>query len=99
VRIGQSENPSFCYRKNTGDRAGKEVVQLLLSDGFAGITPTLKGLKQFAKYHCNRAKTGAGCSNWGKKIFLLLALTAGASSSPGVFDGRVRGLQRNFDWK
>ena len=35
--------------KNTGDRAGKEVVQLYLSKRFASVTPPLKRLKRFAK--------------------------------------------------
>ena len=35
--------------KNTGDRAGKEVVQLYLNEQAASITPPLKRLKRFAK--------------------------------------------------
>ena len=35
--------------KNTGDRGGKEVVQLYLTQKFAIITPPVKRLKRFAK--------------------------------------------------
>jgi beta-glucosidase len=35
--------------KDTGDRAGKEVVQLYLTQKFATVTPPVKRLKRFAK--------------------------------------------------
>src|SRR5277367_4508929 len=35
--------------KNTGDRAGREIVQLYLNEQAASITPPLKRLKRFAK--------------------------------------------------
>ncbi len=35
--------------KNTGEREGKEVVELYLSKRFASVTPPLKRLKRFAK--------------------------------------------------
>src|SRR5258708_20870825 len=35
--------------KNSGGRAGKEVVQLYLNERFASVTPPLKRLKRFAK--------------------------------------------------
>jgi beta-glucosidase len=35
--------------KNGGDRAGKEVVQLYLSDLYASVTPSVKKLKRFEK--------------------------------------------------
>ena len=35
--------------KNTGDRAGKEVVQLYVNDKVASITPSIKKLRDFTK--------------------------------------------------
>src|SRR5271163_4964253 len=43
--------------KNTGDRAGKEVVQLYLNEEAASITPPLKRLKRFAKIQLQAGET------------------------------------------
>lgn len=85
--------------KNTGDRAGKEVVQVYLSQRFASVTPPMKRLKRFAKVMLQPGE--------GRK--LSFALTADDLSfiglentrvvEPGTFDVLVGGLHQSFDWK
>src|SRR6266478_2524581 len=85
--------------KNTGDRAGKEVVQVYLSQRFASVTPPLKRLKRFAKVALQP----------GESRKLSFALTADDLSfiglenkrvvEPGTFDVLVGGLHQSFEWK
>ena len=85
--------------KNTGDRAGKEVVQVYLSQRFASVTPPLKRLKRFAKVALQS----------GESRKLSFALTADDLSfiglenkrvvEPGTFDVLVGGLHQSFEWK
>jgi beta-glucosidase len=85
--------------KNTGDRAGKEVVQVYLSQRFASVTPPVKRLKRFAKVALQPGE--------GRK--LSFALTADDLSfiglentrvvEPSNFDVLVGGLHQSFDWK
>jgi beta-glucosidase len=85
--------------KNTGSRAGKEVVQLYLNERFASVTPPLKRLKRFAKVLLQ-----AGDSR--KIIFELTnddLSFVGADNKrvvePGIFDVRIGGLQQTFEYK
>ncbi|MDZ7338778.1 MAG: glycoside hydrolase family 3 C-terminal domain-containing protein [candidate division KSB1 bacterium] len=48
MRRGDSLSVSVTIQ-NTGKRAGKEVVQLYLSDLYASVTPSVRRLKRFAK--------------------------------------------------
>jgi beta-glucosidase len=85
--------------KNTGDRAGKEVVQVYLSQRVASVTPPVKRLKRFAKVMLQP----------GESRKLSFALTADDLSfiglentrvvEPGTFDVLVGGLHQSFDWK
>jgi len=85
--------------KNTGDRPGKEVVQLYLSKRFASVTPPLKRLKRFAKLALQP----------GESRKLSFALTADDLSfiglenkrvvESGTFDVLVGGLHQSFEWK
>ncbi len=85
--------------KNSGDRAGKEVVQVYLSQRVASVTPPLKRLKRFAKVTLQP----------GENRNLSFALTADDLSfiglentrvvEPGTFDVLVGGLHQSFEWK
>ena len=85
--------------KNTGDRAGKEVVQAYLSQRVASVTQPVKRLKRFAKVMLQP----------GESRKLNFALTADDLSfiglentrvvEPGTFDVLVGGLHQSFDWK
>ena len=43
--------------KNTGDREGKEVVQLFISDLYASVTPDVKRLRGFEKVNLKPGET------------------------------------------
>ncbi len=85
--------------KNSGDRAGKEVVQLFLNERFASVTPPLKRLKRFAKVLLQPGES--------RHVFFELASDdlsfIGADNNrvvePGVFDVKIGGLQQSFEWK
>jgi beta-glucosidase len=85
--------------KNSGDRAGKEVVQLFLNERFASVTPPLKRLKRFAKVLLQPGES--------RHVFFELASDdlsfIGADNKrvvePGVFDVKIGGLQQSFEWK
>ncbi len=48
--LNENEDLSFSFSiKNIGDRAGKEVVQIYISDEYASITPPVKRLRAFRK--------------------------------------------------
>ena len=55
LKKGESINISVKV-KNTGKRAGKEVVQLYLSDLYASVTPSVKRLKRFTKINLEPAE-------------------------------------------
>jgi beta-glucosidase len=85
--------------KNSGGRAGKEVVQLYLNERFASVTPPLKRLKRFAKVLLQPGE--------GRRVSFELTSDdlsfIGADNKrvvePGVFDVRIGGLQQSFEWK
>jgi beta-glucosidase len=85
--------------KNTGGRAGKEVVQLYLNERFASVTPPLKRLKRFAKVLLQPGES--------RQVFFELTSDdlsfIGADNKrvvePGVFDVKIGGLQQTFEWK
>ena len=85
--------------KNTGSRAGKEVVQLYLNERFASVTPPLERLKRFAKVSLQPGE--------GRKVSFELTSDdlsfIGADNKrvvePGVFDVKIGGLQQSFEWR
>ena len=85
--------------KNSGDRAGKEVVQLFLNERFASVTPPLKRLKRFAKVLLQPGES--------RHVFFELTSDdlsfIGADNKrvvePGVFDVKIGGLQQSFEWE
>ncbi len=85
--------------KNTGDRAGKEVVQVYLSQRSASVTPPRKRLKRFAKVALQPGESR-------KLSFALMAddlsfigLENKRVVEPGTFDVLVGGLHESFEWK
>ena len=85
--------------KNTGDRAGKEVVQVYLSQRVASVTPPVKRLKRFAKVALQPRESR-------KLSFLLTAddlsfigLQNKRVVESGTFDVLVGGLHQSFEWK
>ena len=85
--------------KNTGNRDGKEVVELYLSKHYATVTPPLKRLKRFAKVALQS----------GGELRVTFDLTTEDLSfigpdnrrilEPGEFDVEVGGLRKSFEWQ
>jgi beta-glucosidase len=85
--------------KNTGDRAGKEVVQLYLNERAASITPPLKRLKRFAKISLQPGESRRYTFELGTDDLSFINAENKRVVEPGVFDVRIGGLRQNFEWK
>jgi beta-glucosidase len=85
--------------KNTGDRAGKEVVQLYLSQQDASITPPLKRLKRFAKIQLQPGESRRYTFELTKEDLSFINAENKPVVEPGNFDIQIGGLKQTFAWK
>ncbi len=85
--------------KNTGARAGKEVVELYLNERFASITPPLKRLKRFAKISLGPGESHRCAFELVPEDLSFINAEDKRVVEPGVFDVRVGGLEQSFEWK
>ena len=85
--------------KNTGGRAGKEVVQLYLNERFASVTPPLKRLKRFAKVLLQPGESRQISFELRTEDLSFIGADNKRVVEPGVFDVRIGGLQQTFEWK
>jgi len=85
--------------KNTGGRAGKEVVQLYLNERFASVTPPLKRLKRFAKVMLQPGESRQISFELTPEDLSFIGADNKRVVEPGVFDVRIGGLQQTFEWK
>jgi len=85
--------------KNTGDRAGKEVVQLYLNEEDASITPPLKRLKRFAKYLLQPGETRRLRFELTSEDLSFVNTENKHVIEPGLFRVQIGGLTQTFDWK
>ncbi len=85
--------------KNVGDRPGKEVVQLYLSQRTASITPPIKRLKRFAKIALQPGDSHRLIFELGSDDLSFIGADKKRVTEPGTFDVRVGGLQQSFEWK
>ena len=85
--------------KNTGGRAGKEVVQLYLNERFASVTPPLKRLKRFAKVSLQPGESRQLSFELTSDDLSFIGADNKRVVEPGVFDVRIGGLQQTFEWK
>ena len=85
--------------KNTGSRAGKEVVQLYLKERFASVTPPLKRLKRFAKVLLQPGESRQVYFELTSDDLSFIGTDNKRVVEPGVFDVRIGGLQQTFEWK
>ena len=85
--------------KNSGDRAGKEVVQLYLNEHFASVTPPLKRLKRFAKVLLQPGESRQLSFELTSDDLSFIGADNQRVVEPGVFDVRIGGLQQSFEWK
>ena len=85
--------------KNTGGRAGKEVVQLYLNERVASVTPPLKRLKRFAKMLLQPGESRRVSFELTSDDLSFIGADNKRVVEPGVFDVRIGGLQQSFEWK
>jgi beta-glucosidase len=85
--------------KNTGQRAGKEVVQLYVSDLVASLSPAGKRLKRFAKVYLEPGQSKTLTFKLGPGDLSFI----GANNTPvverGEFEVTIAGLKERFDLK
>jgi len=85
--------------KNSGDRAGKEVVQLYLNERFASVTPPLKRLKRFAKVLLQPGESRQLSFELTSDDLSFIGADNKRVVEPGVFDVKIGGLQQSFEWR
>ena len=85
--------------KNSGERAGKEVVQLYLNERFASVTPPLKRLKRFAKVLLQPGESRQVSFELTSDDLSYIGADNKRVVEPGTFDVRIGGLQQTFEWK
>jgi beta-glucosidase len=85
--------------KNTGDRAGKEIVQLYLNEEAASITPPLKRLKRFAKLQLQPGESRRYTFELTSEDLSFINAENKPVVEPGVFDVQIGGLKKTFAWK
>jgi beta-glucosidase len=85
--------------KNAGDRPGKEVVELYVSERAASITPALKRLKRFAKISLQPSESHRFTFELGRDDLSFIGANNKRITEPGTFDIRVASLQQSFEWK
>ena len=77
---------------NTGDRAGKDVVQLYLRDEVATVTPSVRTLKRFAKVDLAPGETQTLTFALARDDFSFIGRDAAPVVEPGRFRLQVDGL-------
>jgi len=85
--------------RNTGDREGKEVVELYLSKRFASVTPPLRRLKRFAKIDLQPGETRRVSFELTSDDLSFVGLDRQRVVEPGIFDIHVGGETQSFEWK
>jgi beta-glucosidase len=85
--------------KNSGGRAGKEVVQLYLNERFASVTPPLKRLKRFAKVLLQPGESRQISFELTSDDLSFIGAENKRVVETGIFDVRIANLQQSFEWK
>ncbi|MCI0494701.1 glycoside hydrolase family 3 C-terminal domain-containing protein [candidate division KSB1 bacterium] len=82
--------------KNIGDRAGKEVVQLYLSDLYASVTPSVKKLKRFEKVALEPGETKTLNFILHETDLSFIGRDNKPVVEPGEFEVMIGGLKEKF---
>jgi beta-glucosidase len=85
--------------KNTGDRAGKEVIQLYLNEQAASITPPIKRLKRFAKIQLQPGEIRRYTFELGPEDLSFINAENKRVAEPGLFHVQIGGLKQSIEWK
>ncbi len=82
--------------QNTGQRAGKEVVRLYLSDLYASVTPSVRRLKRFAKVELGPGEEKIVRFTLHENDLSFIGLQNRPVVEPGEFAVRVGELEKIF---
>ena len=82
--------------KNTGDRDGKEVVQLFISDKVASITPPVKRLRGFEKVMLKKGESKEISFSIKARDLAFVGTENKWINEPGDFEVNVGGEKANF---
>lgn len=83
--------------KNTGSRAGKEVVQLYLSDLYASITPSIKRLRGFQKISLAAGESRIVRFTITEAEMAFVGIDNKWIVEPGTFEVQIAELKAQFD--
>lgn len=81
---------------NTGDRAGKEVVQLYIRDLIASISPSVKRLRGFEKIDLAAGASKTVTFDISSKDLAFIGIDNKWVTEPGEFEVQIGGLTQNF---
>jgi beta-glucosidase len=84
---------------NSGRRAGKEVVQLYVSDLVASLSPAGKRLKRFAKIYLTPGQSKTLTFRLGSDDLSFIGAANKPVVEPGEFEVTVGGLKDKFELK
>jgi len=84
---------------NSGRRAGKEVVQLYVSDLVASLSPPRKRLKRFAKIYLTPGQSKTLTFRLGPDDLSFIGANNKPVLEPGEFEVTVSGLKDKFELK
>jgi len=84
---------------NSGNRGGKEVVQLYVSDLVASLSPAGKRLKRFAKIYLEPGQSRSLTFKLRPDDLTFIGMDNKPVVEPGQFDVTIAGLKDSFEWK
>ncbi|HYU98089.1 MAG TPA: glycoside hydrolase family 3 N-terminal domain-containing protein [Pyrinomonadaceae bacterium] len=84
---------------NSGRRAGKEVVQLYVSDLVASLSPPGKRLKRFAKVYLEPGQSRTLSFKLRREDLSFIGADNKPVAEPGEFEVRIAGLKDRFELK
>jgi beta-glucosidase len=83
--------------KNTGGRAGTEIVQLYLNDVFTSLSTPEKTLKRYARVHLERGQSEVVRFELGPEDLTFIGRDCKPITEPGEFQVMVGGSSRKQD--
>src|SRR5436190_8548712 len=84
---------------NSGSRAGKEVVQLFVSDLVASLSPAGKRLKRFAKIYLGPGQSRTLTFKLQRQDLAFIGANNKPVVEPGEFEVTIAGLKERFEVK
>jgi len=84
---------------NSGSRAGKEIVQVYVSDLVASLSPPIKRLRRFAKIHLEPGQSKTLTFRLRREDFSFIGTNNKPVVEPGDFEVSVGGFTQRFTLK